>query len=84
MPRDADGAVSASGAVVGTYLHGLLANDAVRRALLVYLAERKGIAADPRWGAPAADRYERLADAVARAVDVAAVAKLAGLSFPRS
>jgi hypothetical protein len=33
---------------------------------------------------PAADRYERLADAVARAVDVAAVAKLAGLSFPRS
>jgi adenosylcobyric acid synthase len=82
--RDADGAVSASGAVVGTYLHGLLANDAVRRALLVYLAERKGIAADPRWGAPAADRYERLADAVARAVDVAAVAKLAGLSFPRS
>ena len=82
--HDADGAVSATGAVVGTYLHGLLANDAVRRALLVHLAERKAIAADPRWGAPAADRYERLADAVARAIDVPAVAKLAGLSFPRS
>ena len=82
--HDADGAVSATGTVVGTYLHGLLADDMVRRALLVYLAERKGIAADPRWGGPAGDRYERLADAVARAVDVGAAAKLAGLSFPRS
>jgi adenosylcobyric acid synthase len=79
-----DGATSADGNVLGTYLHGLFANDALRRAFLRSLADRKGIAADPRWGAPAGDRYERLADAVARAVDVAAVAKLAGLSFPRS
>jgi len=81
--RDADGAVSSTGAVVGTYLHGLFANDSLRRALLEFLAERKGIAVDPRWGTPASDRYDRLADAVARAVDVAAVAKLARLSFPR-
>jgi len=81
--RDADGAVSSTGAVVGTYLHGLFANDSLRRALLEFLAERKGIAVDPRWGTPAGDRYDRLADAVARAVDVAAVAKLARLSFPR-
>ena len=81
--HDADGAVGATGAVVGTYLHGLFANDSVRRALLESLAERKGITADPRWGTPAGDRYEHLADAVARAVDVAAVAKLAGLPFPR-
>jgi adenosylcobyric acid synthase len=82
--HDADGAVSSTGAVFGTYLHGLFANDSVRRALLEFLAERKGIAADPRWGTSAGDQYEHLADAVARAVDVAAVAKLAGLSFPRS
>jgi len=81
--HDADGAVDATGAVVGTYLHGLFANDSVRRALLESLAERKGITADPRWGTPAGDKYEHLADAVARAVDVAAVAKLAGLPFPR-
>jgi len=81
--RDADGAVSSTGAVVGTYLHGLFANDSLRRALLEFLAERKGIAVDLRWGTPAGDRYDRLADAVARAVDVAAVAKLARLSFPR-
>jgi len=83
LVHDADGAVSATGAVVGTYLHGLFANDSVRRAVLEFLAERKWITADPRWGTPAGDRYEHLADAVARAVDVAAVAKLAGLPFPR-
>jgi len=81
--HDLDGAVGARGAVVGTYLHGLFANDSVRRALLESLAERKGITADPRWGTPAGDKYEHLADAVARAVDVAAVAKLAGLPFLR-
>jgi len=78
-----DGATSAGGRVLGTYLHGLFANDALRKALLESLAARKGMAPDPRWGAPRGDRYERLADAVARAVDVAAIAKLVGLSFPR-
>jgi adenosylcobyric acid synthase len=82
--HDADGAVSAAGNVVGTYLHGLFANDSLRRAFLASLAARKGIAVDPRWGTPAGDRYERLADAVSRAVDLGALAKLVGLSFPRS
>jgi adenosylcobyric acid synthase len=82
--HDADGAVSSTGNVLGTYLHGLFANDSLRKALLEFLADRKGIAADPRWGTGAVDRYEHLADAVARAVDIGAVAKLAGLSFPRS
>ena len=79
-----DGAVSSQGTVVGTYLHGLFASDSLRRALLHFLAERKGIAPDPRWGAPTGDGYEMLADAVAQALDVGAVAKLAGLPFPRS
>jgi adenosylcobyric acid synthase len=82
--HDADGAVSAGGNVVGTYLHGLFANDSLRGAFLRSLAARKGIATDPRWGTPAGDRYEHLADAVARAVDLGALAKLVGLSFPRS
>ncbi|PYN36755.1 MAG: cobyric acid synthase CobQ [Candidatus Rokuibacteriota bacterium] len=82
--RDGDGAVSSSGNVVGTYLHGLFANDSLRRAFLESLADRKGIACDPRWGTPAGDSYEHLADAVAGTVDIGAVAKLVGLSFPRS
>jgi adenosylcobyric acid synthase len=82
--RDPDGAVSAGGNVIGTYLHGLFANAPLRHAFLEFLANRRGLAADPRWGTSAGDRYERLADAVARAVDVSAVAKLVRLAFPRS
>ena len=81
--HDADGAVNDAGTVLGTYLHGLFANDSLRKELLEFLAERKGIVADPRWGTPTPDRYEHLADAVARALDMRAIAKLAGLPFPR-
>jgi adenosylcobyric acid synthase len=77
-----DGAMSASGNIVGTYLHGLFANGALRRSLLDFLAERRGRPADPRWGSPGADGYERLADIVGRALDMPAIAKLAGLPFP--
>jgi adenosylcobyric acid synthase len=79
--EEPDGAVSDDGPVVGTYLHGLLADGSVRAALLAFLARRRGIVPDPRWGAgPAApERHDRLADAVAAALDVDAVAALAGL-----
>jgi adenosylcobyric acid synthase len=78
--------VSADGAVTGTYLHGLFADDALRGALLRGLAERTGRTPDPRWGRArrAGERYDRLADHVAAAVDVAAVAKLVGLAWPRA
>ena len=80
---DLDGAVSAAGTVLGTYLHGLFADAQLRRAMLAHLAERRGIATDPRWGAPRDDGWDRLADAVGRTLDVPAVAKLVGLRFPR-
>jgi adenosylcobyric acid synthase len=82
--NEADGAVSADGAVTGTYLHGLFADDALRGAVLRAVAERAGRAPDPRWGQArgASARYDRLADIVADAVDVAAVATLVGLSWP--
>jgi adenosylcobyric acid synthase len=73
-----EGAMSADGAVLGTYLHGIFASAALRRALLAALAHRKGIAPDRRWGTPEAPgaRYDRLADAVAAALDLSALAKL--------
>ena len=75
-----DGAMNASSNVVGTYLHGLFANDGLRRALLVNLAARKGLAPDPRWGhSPGPDRYDRLADLVGGALDLALLARLLGL-----
>jgi adenosylcobyric acid synthase len=76
-----EGAMNATGTVVGTYLHGLFASGELRRALLTGLAARRGLLPDPRWGTlePASARYDRLADLVAPAVDVPAIAKLAGL-----
>jgi adenosylcobyric acid synthase len=85
-PVDArDGALNDAGNVVGTYLHGLFANAAMRRALLLHLAARAGVPPDPRWGtgSSAAARYDRLADAVGRACDLAAIGKLVGLDLSR-
>jgi adenosylcobyric acid synthase len=76
-----DGALNDAGNVLGTYLHGLFANDALRRALLVDLAARRGLPPDPRWGTStsAAERYDRLADVVAAGCDLPAMGKLVGL-----
>jgi adenosylcobyric acid synthase len=78
-----DGAADATGAVTGTYLHGLFAGGPARRALLGWLATRAGRVPRPEWGAPAARgaRWDRLADVVARAVDVRAVGALVGRSL---
>ena len=80
-----DGALSEGGHVLGTYLHGLFANDALRRALLEYLAERRHRAPDARWGAalPMTERYDRLADIIEATCDVAGIAKLVGLELSR-
>jgi adenosylcobyric acid synthase len=83
---EADGAVSADGAVIGTYLHGLFADDRLRGAVLRAVAARAGRVPDPRWGRRrrAGERYDRLADIVGEAVDMTAVAKLVGLSWPHA
>jgi len=80
-----EGAMSASGRVVGTYLHGLLADGRLRRALLTAVAEAAGKPVHAAWGAGAASasRYDRLADIVGGAIDMPAVAKLVGLPYPR-
>jgi adenosylcobyric acid synthase len=43
-----DGAVSADGLVIGTYAHGLFANERMRNALLISLAKRSGRVFVPR------------------------------------
>jgi adenosylcobyric acid synthase len=66
--RVADGAVSADGRVIGTYLHGLFDNEPFRTALLLTLARRRGIR--PPTGAIAVDRYAHLASWFRSAIDV--------------
>ena len=61
----------------------MLGASALRRALLEHLAARRADRPDPRWGsAPGAlAGYDRLADVVKTALDIAAIAKLVGLSM---
>jgi adenosylcobyric acid synthase len=82
---DHDGAINEDANVVGTYLHDIFANDALRRAVLVALAERHSRPVDSRWGtsSPAGARYDRLADIVAESCDVAAIGKLIGCELAR-
>jgi adenosylcobyric acid synthase len=79
-----DGALSADGWVLGTYLHGLFHNDALRHAILRAVAERR----DRRWpgeaGAVDSDaliesELDRLTDTVAAALDMKAIEAMVAL-----
>ncbi len=76
--RVVDGAVSADGTVVGTYAHGLFANDAVRAALLAFLAGRRGRAFTPRPLPP--DPYARVAGWLRASADVPALLSACGIA----
>ena len=56
-----EGAVSDSGLVIGTYLHGLFTNHSAVNALISYLCERKGHSYTKPEPKPA-DPYDTLAD----------------------
>jgi adenosylcobyric acid synthase len=76
----ADGTVARDGLLVGTLLHGLFENDAVRASLLAFLRQRRGLAAPPPAPLPSRDQeYDRLAAALRQHVDLAAVRRIAGL-----
>lgn len=76
-----DGGIANSGRVVGTMIHGVLENAALRAALLESLAQRRGFTA-PVSGDAVADRgaeYDRLASVVAENADIDALARIAGI-----
>ena len=77
---DDDGAMSEDGWTLGTYLHGLLANDDLRQTVLVNLARRKGIElAPPRTGLGKEAAYDRLAEHVRSAIDMKLVRRIMAL-----
>jgi adenosylcobyric acid synthase len=80
-----EGLVSDDGLVVGTYMHGLLENAALRRALLRRLAERKGVNLPAREAAVSVDSaLNSLARVVREHLDLSAVAAMTGVElFPR-
>jgi adenosylcobyric acid synthase len=79
-PDILDGAISENGAVIGTMLHGIFENDALRAALISGLARRKGIdvSSGPRV-ATRDEEYDRLAETVRSNVDWEAIERIAGL-----
>lgn len=76
-PLRTDGVASGDGWVVGTYLHGLLLSDDLRRRIVRNLATRKGRAL-PTGAAPfdQSAEFDRLADHVREALDMEAVYRL--------
>ena len=75
----ADGCTSGDGLVVGTYMHGLLENDALRRAMLERLARRKGRSFTPSTKALSANEaIDALADCVRDSVDLDTIAAMVG------
>jgi adenosylcobyric acid synthase len=83
--RVIDGATDRTGAVVGTMLHGLFENPAVRSGLLKSLRARRGLPDVTSDGSvPAKDaEYDRLATAVRESVDVELLWRISGLT-PRN
>jgi adenosylcobyric acid synthase len=76
-----DGAINRDGTVVGTMLHGIFENDALRAAFIGALRRRKGLAGREEMR-PVATReaeYDRLAAAVAASIDLPMLRKIAGL-----
>ena len=80
--RATDGAVGRDGIVVGTMIHGLFENDALRAGLLRALRRRKGVCDQVQLGAiPTKEsEYDRLARTVRENLDTVQFARLAGLS----
>ncbi len=89
---DDDGAVSESGMVIGTYLHGLFENESFRNAFLDFLSRRKGLGQgrgmgsshETELGARAAkgDGFEQLAAAVEASLDMAKIWRMLDLDSP--
>jgi len=74
-----DGAVSANGLVMGTYMHGIFDNDGYRRAVLNALRVRKGlspIGIIQNTQARKEAAYDRLADVVRQSMNIDRVYRL--------
>jgi adenosylcobyric acid synthase len=80
-----DGAVSSDGWTMGTYLHGLFANDDFRSILLRNLARRKGVSIFAHRSQVEKDQaYDRLADQVRASIDMQLIRDLLDSSVEKS
>ncbi|MDQ0203675.1 cobyric acid synthase [Pectinatus haikarae] len=74
-----DGAVSADGFIMGSYIHGIFDNDEYRRTLLNILRKRKDLPplpASQNYAAQKQAAYNRLAQTVRQALDMEKLKKI--------
>ena len=75
-----DGAVNPDGSIVGTYIHGLFEDAAVRRCLLSNLRRSKGIGSETQPFTLSKDsEYDKLADHVRSNLDMDMIYRIAGI-----
>jgi adenosylcobyric acid synthase len=73
-----DGAISATGNVVGTMLHGLLENESLRASLLAALRRERGSETAPAPAIPSREaEYDRLEAVVRQSLDLPLLRRLA-------
>ena len=78
---DLEGAIDASGSVMGTYIHGLFLNPELRGAMLAELGRRKGVSLPDVTTENNLDReYDKLADWVRSSIDMDLIYQISGLS----
>ena len=78
-----DGAIGGDGLIVGTMIHGLFDNDALRAATLASLRARRGLPAPPPRAIPTKRaEYDRLAAAVRGGLDPDLLWRLIGRPAP--
>ncbi len=79
-PGALEGCLVGNGLLMGTYLHGLFENRCLRRAVVDWLVERRGLPPvhreDPKISREA--EYDRLADCLRRHIDLPAVYEILG------
>jgi adenosylcobyric acid synthase len=79
--RIVDGGIGFGGAVVGTMIHGLFENEAVRKSVLAFLRRRKGLP-EPTTSRPVPTRqaeYDRLEAVVRESLDHDLLWQIVGL-----
>lgn len=76
-----DGAINASGTVLGTYIHGLFHNGRLRRAIMQELARRKGVALVTSGPDLSLDQeFDKLADWVRGSLKMDLLYEMTGLT----
>ena len=80
-----DGQMDSEGLTLGTYIHGLFHNVSLRRGIVQWLAQRKGVTLPGRAIDFDQDKeYDRLADFVERQLDMSLIRRIAGLERVRA